>query len=147
ARGGELDQDASRTVERTVEIVGDGQRPLIALPVEHPCRQTADDLSPLLVDVVEHEVAHVDAVTLVRQPRHELRRIRRAAADDCDLHPFTPVSVTPSTKARCARKNRIITGAITSRVAAIVRFHCTWCSDRNSERPSCSTQWAGFSRR
>ena len=29
----------------------------------------------------------------------------------------------------------MITGAITSSVAAIVRFHCTWCSERNSREP------------
>jgi len=81
---------------------------------------------PLRIDVVEHELAHVDAFPLAREPRNELRRIRRAAADDGDLgHPFTPVRVTPSTNAFCARKKMMITGAITMSVAAMVRFHCT----------------------
>jgi hypothetical protein len=55
------------------------------------------------------------------------------------------VSVTPSTNAFWARKNRRMTGAIARSVAAMVRFHCTWCSDRNCESPICSTQWSGFS--
>ena len=120
--------------------------PVVALPVEHALREPADDLAPLRVDVVQHELADVDALALARQARHELRRVRRAAADDGDLHPLTPVSVTPSTNAFCARKKTMITGAITSSVAAIVRFHCTWCSERNSDSPIWSTQLLGFSR-
>ena len=113
----------------------------VALPLEHAPREAADDLAPLGVDVVQHELRDVEP----RQPGDELGRVRRAAADDGDLHPFTPVSVTPSTNARCARKKRMITGAITSSVAAIVRFHCTWCSERNWARPIDSTQLCGFS--
>ena len=81
---------------------------------------------PLLVDVVQDELAHVDPLALARQARDELGRVRRAGADDRDLHPFTPVNVTPSTNAFCARKKMMITGAITISVAAIVRFHWTW---------------------
>src|SRR5205085_2243382 len=114
-------------------------------PVEHPSREPSDDVEPLRVDVVERELPHPEPLPLAREARHELRRVRRAGADDTDLHPFTPVSVTPSTNARCARKKSTITGAITSSVAAIVRFHCTWCSERNSERPIDSTQWWGLS--
>src|SRR6185369_5256374 len=72
--------------------------------------------------------------------RHELGRVRRPGPDDGEPHPFTPVSVTPSTNARWARKNTMMIGAITSSVAAIVRFHWTWCSERNSERPIDRTQ-------
>src|SRR3954464_12700063 len=108
--------------------------------VEHPPGQPADDLEPRAIDGVQGERVDVEA-------GDELRRVGRAPADDGDLHPFTPVSVTPSTKAFCATKKSRITGALTSSVAAIVRFHCTWCSDRNSESPICSTQWLGFSRR
>ena len=79
------------------------------------------------------------------EPRDELGRVRRAGTDDGDLHPFTPVSVTPSTNALCARKKMTMTGTITSSVAAIVRFHCTWCSERNCESPIDSTQWCGAS--
>ena len=40
-----------------------------------------------------------------------------------------------------------ITGSITRTVAAIVRFHCTWWSERNCERPIEVTQFVGFSLR
>ena len=80
-------------------------------------------------------------------PETSSGRVRRPAADHGELHPFTPVSVTPSTNAFWARKKTTITGSITSTVAAIVRFHCTWCSERNCERPIEVTQFAGFSLR
>ena len=95
-------------------------------PLEHPSGEPADDFQPLRVDVLQGELRHVEPSALTREPGHELRRVGRAAADDRDLHPFTPVRVTPSTKARCARKKTMITGAMKSSVAAIVRFHCTW---------------------
>src|SRR5205807_10251501 len=123
------------------EIVRHLDAAFVALLREHASRQPADHFAPLGVDVLQDELVHVEP----RQARHELRGVRRASTDDRDLHPFTPVSVTPSTNARCARKKITITGAITRSVAAIVRFHCTWCSDRNSERPIDSTQWFGDS--
>ena len=72
------------------------------------------------------KLGHVQPLRLARQPGDELGRVGRAAADDRDLHPFTPVKVTPSTNAFCARKKMTITGAMKSSVAAMVRFHCTW---------------------
>ena len=123
----DLDQHEVGAVERPVEIAGPHEVAGEPLPREHPRRQRADDVEALRVDLVQRDLRHVEP----REPRHELRCIGRARADDCDLHPFTPVSVTPSTKALCARKKSRITGAIASRVAAIVRFHCTWCSERN----------------
>ena len=116
-----------------------------ALPLQHPRGEAADHVAPLLVDVVQDELAHVDLVALTREPRDELGRVRRAAADDRDLHPFTPVNVTPSTNARCARKKRMSTGSITRIVAAITRFHWTWCSERNWESPIEITQLSWFS--
>ena len=118
---------------------------IAAVALEHPAGEPADDLEPLRVDVVERELRDAEPLPLAREPGHELGRVRRAGADDRDPHPLTPVSVTPSMKARWARKKRTIAGAITSRVAAIVRFHCTCRSERNSERPIESTQWLGFS--
>ena len=86
--------------------------------------------TPELVSGLSRERGRIDVSDLVhrelRQVRDELRRVRRARADDSQFHPFTPVSVTPSTNAFCAAKNSAITGAMKSRVAAIVRFHCTW---------------------
>src|SRR5439155_23193771 len=54
--------------------------------------------------------------------------------------PFTPVSVTPSMNTFCARKNKMITGSMNIRDAAIVRFHCTWWRALNSDRPIASVQ-------
>ena len=141
----DLEEDEVGAVEGAVELAGDVERAFEALPLEHPPSEPADDLAPLGVDVVQDELPHTDPVALAREPRDELRRVRRAAADDRDLHPFTPVSVTPSTKARCARKKRMITGSITRIVAAMTRFHCTWCSERNWESPIWTTQLSGFS--
>ena len=126
AADADLDQHVVGAVERPVEVAGLLQSPLVALPVEHPLRESADDLEPLGVDVVQHELAHVDRLALAAEARDELRRVGGAGADDRDLHPFTPVRVTPSTKALCARKKSTITGAITISVAAMTRFHCTW---------------------
>src|SRR5262249_32284103 len=93
-----------------------------------------------------HLGSHALRVSWRRRKRHRKRRLSvDPPPDDRDFHPFTPVSVTPSTNAFCARKNRTITGAITSSVAAIVRFHCTWCSDRNCARPIGIVQWSGES--
>ena len=69
------------------------------------------------------------------QPVDQLGGVRRAAADDGELHPFTPVSVTPSMKAFWAKKNTMITGAITIRVAAMVRFQSVWWADLKVSRP------------
>ena len=69
------------------------------------------------------------------EPVDELGGVRRPTADDCELHPLTPVSVTPSMNAFCAKKNTMITGAITSRVAAIVRFQFVWWALLNDSRP------------
>ena len=97
-----------------------------AVLFEHARRESSDHLASLSVDVLQHELAHGKPFALAGEPADELGRVGGAAADDCDLHPFTPVSVTPSTKARCAKKKRRTTGAMTISVAAIVRFHCTW---------------------
>ena len=145
AADADLDQDEVGAVERAIEVAGHLQLAGIALPLQHPRGEAADHVAPLLVDVVQDELAHVDLVALTREPRDELGRVRRAAADDRDLHPFTPVNVTPSTNARCARKKRMSTGSITRIVAAITRFHCTWWSERNWESPIEITQLSWFS--
>ena len=67
----------------------------------------ADDLAALVGDVVQRELRRRRA----RRARNELGRVGRPAADDRELHSFTPVSVTPSTNAFWARKNSSTTGA------------------------------------
>ena len=117
----------------------------VALPVEHPLRETAHHLAALVVDVVQHELVERHPLALARQARHELGRVGRAGADHRELHPFTPVSVTPSTNARCAQKNSAITGAMNRSVAAIVTFHSTWWVVRKCDRPTDSGQLSGLS--
>src|SRR5581483_9031265 len=109
------------TVERCVEVECPHECARVVLAREHPLGEAPDDAEPLRIYVVQCDLVHRQ----LREMRHELRRVRRTRADDGQLHPFTPVSVTPSTKARWARKKRTITGAMTSSVAAMVRFHCT----------------------
>src|SRR5262249_42283702 len=138
-----LDEHEVRPVDRAIEIGRERELAAPARALEHPRREPADDVETLVVDV--HERQLVDRDVEAPEAGHELRRVRRARADDGDLHPFTPVRVTPSTNAFCARKKMITTGTITSSVAAIVRFHCTWCSERNWDRPIDSTQWFGAS--
>jgi len=118
----DLCEHERRTVEGGVELGRAENAPRKPVALEHPGSECANDLEPLGVDVVQCELVHVEP----RKLRDELGRVRRACADHGELHPFTPVSVTPSTKARCARKKRRITGAITIKVAAMTRFHCTW---------------------
>ena len=125
AADADLDEHEVGAVDGTVEIVGDEQRAVEPLACQHPAGHPTDDLPAFGVDVVQRQLRHVYPAPLAREAGDELRRIRRAAADDGDLHPFTPVSVTPSTNAFWARKKTAITGSVTRSVAAIVRFHCT----------------------
>src|SRR5205823_6985257 len=135
AADADLEERERGPLERAVEIARPHERAVVVLLREHPLREPTDDVEPIAVDVVQRHLVHRE----LREMRHELGRVRRARPDDGELHPLTPVSVTPSTKARCARKKRTMTGAMTSSVAAIVRFHCTWWSERNSESPIDST--------
>ena len=121
-------------LERRIEVVGDLEPPLEALPGKHPACEPAHDFTPLGIDVLEPELSDPELVALPRQAANELWGIGRAAADDSDLHPLTPVSVTPSTKARWARKNRMITGVMTTTVAAMVRFQSTSMERRGTAR-------------
>ena len=51
---------------------------------------------------------------------------------------FDPVSVTPSTNTRCARKNSTITGIMNITDAAMIRLYSTWCCPRNASNPIAS---------
>ena len=141
----QLEQHDRGAVERLVEVGRPDQAAGMPLLGQDPLGDSADQVQPLLVRVGEHELLDRQQVAQAGEPVHQLRRVRRPAADDCDLHPLTPVRVTPSTKAFCAKKNRTITGSITSTVAAITRFHCTWCSARNEASPTATVQWLGSS--
>ncbi len=58
--------------------------------------------------------------------------------------PFTPDRVTPSMNTRCAAKKITITGSMKISAAAIVRFHCTWCSVLNEDSARDSVCESGF---
>ena len=88
--------------------------------------ERADQLEPFLGRVDQDQLLDRQQVTEPADPVDQLRCVRRPAADHRDPHPFTPVRVTPSMNARWAKKKRMITGAMTSRVAAIVRFQFVW---------------------
>ncbi len=137
----DLEEHEVGAIDGCVEVSGQLQPAPEPRAVEHAPGEPADGLEPLRVDVVERELVELE----VGQACDELRRVRRAGSDHGDLHPFTPVSVTPSTKARWARKKRTITGAITTSVAAIVRFHCTWCRLRYCDNPTETGQFEAFS--
>ena len=132
----DLDQHEVGAVERALELAGDLEPAGEAGAVEHPARERADDLAALVGDVVQRELLDVER----GEPGHELGRVRRPGADDGELHSFTPVSVTPSTNAFWARKKSRTTGASTITVAAMLRFHWTWCSVRNCASPTDSVQ-------
>jgi hypothetical protein len=78
----DLNQDVVSAVDSRVEVAGHLEPALEALAGEHPPRHPTDDLAPLGVDVLEHELVDVET----REPRDELRRVGRASADDSDLH-------------------------------------------------------------
>jgi hypothetical protein len=81
----QLDDDEVRAVERLVagrraHDPGGG----VGL-VGHPVREAADDLQPLRVDVVEHELVDRQPVVAADEALDELRRVRAATAHDRDL--------------------------------------------------------------
>jgi hypothetical protein len=57
--------------------------------VQHAAREPGDDLQPLVVRVVQPEIIHVDAVAQPHEAVDHLRRVRRAGADDRELHAGT----------------------------------------------------------
>ena len=107
----------------------------MVVSLEHPPAEPADEREPVLGRIDQDQLVDRERVLHPTDAVDQLRCVRRPAADDCDLHPFTPVSVTPSMNAFCAKKNTAITGAITSSVAAMVRFQFVWCALLNDASP------------
>ncbi len=122
-----------------LDVGGRGDDRAVALLGEDPPGQSADQLQPVGGGVDEDEFADREGVAEPGEAVDQLRGVRRTAADDgqleCGHQPLTPVSVTPSMKAFCAKKKRTITGAITSRVAAMVRFQLVWWAPLKDSRP------------
>ena len=73
--------------------------------------------------------AHPPVRSSVSTPRvfHGARAGVGAHGDAARSYSFEPVSVTPSTKTRWARKNRTITGIMNMTDAAMMRLYSTWC--------------------
>ncbi len=111
----------------------------MALPGEDAPGQPGDQLQPVGGRIDQHQLPDGEGVAEPGESVDQLGCVGGATADDgqfeCGHQPFTPVSVTPSMKARWAKKNTIITGAITSRVAAMVRFQSVWWALLNDSSP------------
>ena len=131
----ELEEHGVRAGHARVEIRRRGEDSRLAMALEDPPTEAADQRQPVLGGVDQDQLVDREHVLHPGESVDQLRCVRRPAADHRELHPFTPVSVTPSMKAFCARKNTAITGAMTSSVAAMVRFQFVWCALLNDPRP------------
>src|SRR4029079_5500405 len=107
----------------------------VPLGCKDPGRHAPDRLKPVRRRVHEDEFVDGEPLTQARETAQELWGVGRPASDDRDLHPFTPVRVTPRMNARWASRKIMMTGAMTSSVAAIVRFQFTWCALLKDCRP------------
>lgn len=118
----QLQQHRVRPGHARLQVGGGDDTARVALLGEDPPGQPADQLKAVRVRVDQGELLDGQAVAQPREPVDQLGGVRGPAAHDCQFHPLTPVRVTPSMKAFCAKKNTTITGAITRTVAAMVRF-------------------------
>ena len=102
----ELDQDhvGARRDRRPASGV---QRdpPRVAVLGEQPGGERAHDVEPVRGRVDEDRLIDGEPVAEPGEAVHQFRRVGGAAAHDRDLHPLTPVSVTPWTNAFWAKKN------------------------------------------
>src|SRR5262249_42898325 len=113
------------------QIGGGRQASRVVEACKDPPTQPSDQLQAIGRGVDQHQLLDRQDVSQPAEAVHQLRGVRRAAADHGDLqsrlaHPLTPVNVTPWMNAFCAMKNTTITGAMTSTVAAMVRFQSVW---------------------
>ena len=102
---------------------------------QDPLRHRADGREPPGIGIHQAQLVDREGFGQPAEAVGELGGVRRPAADHRELHPLTPVSVTPSMKAFWAKKNSTITGAITISVAVMVRFQSVWWADLNDSRP------------
>src|SRR5262249_22092676 len=122
----ELEQHRRGIGDAGIDVVGRRDDGGGSLSGQDAAREARDQVATLGGRIDEDELADRQHVTQPGQTVDQLGRVGRATSDDGEPHPFTPVSVTPSMKAFCAKKNTMMTGAITSKVAAIVRFQSVW---------------------
>ncbi len=144
----ELDQHRVRALERRRPVGGQRQPARPVAVVEDAPGEGADHLQPLRASG-----RAAPARTTGRSP---LRRAIPETSSGVYVEPppttttfigtyLTPVSVTPWTKAFWAAKNSAMTGSMNSTVAAMVRFHCTWCCPRRLARATETVQALEFS--
>src|SRR5262249_9584954 len=118
----ELDEYDGRAVESLVQIRGPRDPTGVAVGGEEARGERADHVESVRCRVDQPQPLdhgrRPHARSQSRDPVGQFRRVPRPAADYCDLHPFTPVSVTPCTKAFWAKKKRTTTGIRVSMVAA-----------------------------
>ena len=95
--------------------------------VRHPAGEAADHLQSFGIDVMHDHLVHLQ-LSASNQPLDELGGVGGAGSDDGNLHPLTPVSVTPSIKTLCAKKKIMMTG-ITNISDAVISgrwIRATW---------------------
>ncbi len=143
AADAELEEDGVGAVDALVRVGGGGDLRGAALAGQDAAGERGDDVEPIRVGVDQGDLG--DGQAQPGESVDEFGGVRGSATDNGDLQPLTPVSVTPSMKAFCAKKKTMITGAIAMRVAAMVRFHCTAWEVLKVARPRARVQWAGVS--
>lgn len=134
----QLQQHGVRVRHAGGQVAGGADLGRVALLGEDPPGQAADQLQPLGGRVDQHQLGDRQPVAQPGEAVDQFGCVGGAAADDREFQrhqPLTPVRVTPSMKAFCAKKKRTMTGAITSSVAAMVRFQLVWCAPLNDSRP------------
>ena len=125
----QLEQHSRSTVDRSIAVGCERQARRGAALIQDALRETTHDVESLGVRIQKHQLGNIELISEPGKAVNQLWCVRRSAADDSQFHvahPFTPVSVMPSTKTFCARKKTMSTGSMARIVAAIVRFHCTW---------------------
>jgi hypothetical protein len=85
----DLDQHGVGALDRRVEARRRLEPRRVACTREHPAAEAGDRREPLLVRVVQPQLVHIDQVAKPDEPVDDLRRVRRAAADDRELHGST----------------------------------------------------------
>jgi hypothetical protein len=118
-----LDEDHAGALDPGINVVGPRQLGAVPVLPKDPLRERSNERQPLGGRIDQGQLGYRQHVSQSCDAVDQFWCVRRAATDHGELHPLTPVNVTPSTRAFCAKKNTTITGSMTMRVAAIVVFH------------------------
>lgn len=131
----ELEQHGVRAGHSRLQVGGGDDPAGMPLLGEDPPRQAPDQFQAVGGRIDQHQLLDRQGVAQPRESVDEFRCVGGPAAHDCQFHPLTPVRVTPSMKAFCAKKKTTITGAITRTVAAMVRFQLVWWAPLKDSNP------------